>query len=817
MATKKVKREAVEGDMIETPEPVESNAKAVVAVDYIDVLSRTLLIGLLFLLPLFFLPASVAVMQTAKMFLVYGVSIVLSLIALIQVLRRGVVHIPLHSVLVTGVLVVVGYVIAGIFSKNPNISLFGRDLGPDSVMAVLAFFAIGVAAAKICKDRLNMMYVYSALCVSGAVVIALHLINVALHFFIVRNVIPASALSWMGIFTSPILNTVGKWNELGLFAVLILMVVLLGMQYVQLAKSVRAFLYVTISLSMVLIVLVNFSLVWWILALFTLGLGVAHIVTKKKKQTAIFSTTAGIFALSVVFILFGNTLGAHIAPAFAVQNIEVRPSLEATTDIAQSALSGARTVFGVGPGLFENEWQQFRPLSVLPTNFWNVDFRFGFGLIPTFVVTTGLMGALTWVLFLVALAVLTIKALRYTRVDAQDRFLLIASVVTVWFSWIVVMFYLPTTTLITYATLFTGLFVAATIKLGVLNPVVFEPKGIIPQRALYGIVILIIAGTVLLGVKVILKSAGHVSFQQSLTTLGRTGDVLLAETYLVRASQLDPIDIYAQSRAEIAVVKLQKLFEAGTAEGSVDPAQFQQHAGAVVSAYEQAIAYDPQNYMHYNNLATFYTSLATIGVSGVYDVAKANFGAALERKPNNPLVFLSIAQLEFANGNIPATQAAVDKALELKSNYGDAYLFLTQVELSQGSQERAIGVLMRAGANNPSDPFIYFQLGLLQYDAGMYDDAVLALERAVSLNPDFQNAKYFLGLSYFAVGQTDSAVRQFETLVHLNPENGEVATMLERLRRGESPILASEPLETLDELPLEEGNVEVGGEVEAIE
>jgi len=274
-----------------------------------------------------------------------------------------------------------------------------------------------------------------------------------------------------------------------------------------------------------------------------------------------------------------------------------------------------------------------------------------------------------------------------------------------------------------------------------------------------------------IGVKAATKFVAHVYFQQSVAVLAATNDAKAIETNLARAVRLDPIDTYFRSLGEVGTAQIQSILVKAQSGEEVDPDFFRSVANSVIQNYERAVQYDPRNQNNYIGLADFYTGLASLGTEGVYTTAKELYSKSLELKPNNPGIFLKIAQLELVNKNIPAARAAIDKALELKPNYSDAYLFLTQIELSQGSPERAINVLKRAGANNPNDPFVYFQLGLLEYDNANFKDAVLAFERSVSLNPNFQNAKYFLGLSYYEVDEVPSSLRQFEELLKLNKQN----------------------------------------------
>lgn len=783
-------------------------ARMVGAATVSERLPQALLIAFVFLLPVLFAPVSVASLPSIKLYFVYIVGALIAGGLLVRVLRASSVAVSINAVAITGALVTLGYIVAGLLSQHVPISLFGRDFAQDSVMAIVLLFALGTSVAVLSQKATTSMYVYTALVMSGAVVVVLHVLNILIPAF------PS-----FGIFSSNIATTLGKWNDLGLFATLLVMVLVLAVERMTLTKPVRLFLCTLAVLSTLIVIFVNFTLSWWALGIFSLALLVQTFLQGKQNGTKKLSVRAiALFILCVVFLAFGQSIGSMVTQAVQIQHLEVRPSLEATLTIAQRALSGSDAFTGVGPALFEHVWPAFRPLSVLTSNFWNVDFRYGFGLLPTFVVTTGLIGAVSWVLFALSLVWVTVRAFRVRVEQPQDQFLLTAGAASMWFLWVVSAVYLPSATLMTLAVVSTGLFVGTAIRLGALPSIQVSLQSKVSSTI--GRVLMVVCVVVLLGIGVqaTAKFVAHAYFQKSISVLAATNDGSQIEPYLAKAVRLDGTDTYYRSLGEVGTAQLNAIIARADAGEQVDPEIFRAVANRVIQNYEQAIAYDPRNHNNYIGLANFYTGLAAIGTDGVYDAAKQLYSKALEVKPNNPAVYLAIAQLELASRNVPAARASIDKALELKQNYSEAYLFLTQLELSQGSRERATNVMRRAGAANPNDPFTYFQLGLLEYDNQNFDEAVLALERAVSLNPGFQNAKYFLGLSYYEVGEVASSLRQFEELYALNKTNSELQTIVENVRAGRAPVNARQQLETL-ELPLqdEDTSVENSEELESVE
>src|SRR3989338_8177488 len=65
----------------------------------------------------------------------------------------------------------------------------------------------------------------------------------------------------------------------------------------------------------------------------------------------------------------------------------------------KNTLGGKKLIVGSGPNQFVGEWLMSKPSAVNQTIFWNTDFNYGVGLIPTFIVTTGLLGIIAWLIF----------------------------------------------------------------------------------------------------------------------------------------------------------------------------------------------------------------------------------------------------------------------------------------------------------------------------------------------------------------------------------------------------------------------------------
>lgn len=130
------------------------------------------------------------------------------------------------------------------------------------------------------------------------------------------------------------------------------------------------------------------------------------------------TTSLIVFAVSALFVVGGATLGGAISKFTGVSYVEVRPSLEATADIARQVYKD-NAFLGIGANKFTDAWRLYKDNSINSTPFWNTDFNAGNGYITTFFVTTGVFGGLAWLLFIVLYLITGIRKLLGATEDSD--------------------------------------------------------------------------------------------------------------------------------------------------------------------------------------------------------------------------------------------------------------------------------------------------------------------------------------------------------------------------------------------------------------
>lgn len=754
-----------------------------------------LLTLLVFLLPIFYLPLGVASLLTSKMFLIHIFVLIALFVLVLLKLREQTFKLPINLMTLSIVLIPFITLLAAIFSKNPGLSMSGRDFGVDTLMSTIILFVLLFTSIILFKTKKGYAYVYVLTIFSFLLVFLLHILNVLIPAF-----------PTLGVFTENISTTLGKWNDLAIFATVISFITLITPQLLRLEKNAKIWNYVSLGAALVFLILVNFSFAWYSLAIFTLVSFVYLIVVHQRSTGKSFIPIVPlvIFLISFLFIIAGNNIGDTLSAALNINNFEVRPSWSATFEVIKGTISH-RPILGSGPGLFESEWLLYRPGTINLTDFWDLDFRYGVGMIPSYVVTTGILGGLSWAFFFILILYYGFKGLFKKPENIINHYFLVSSFIVTIYLWATMVFYLPSASIIALTFVFTGIFISSLYKAGVL-----EYKELsIDREPKYGfiyitVLVLILIGIIAMAYSITNKFVAHLYFSSATNSLNIEGNLDKAEQEVTQALRLDRNDTYLRSLAEIGSVRINRILNDSKTPQDLLVDQFRTTLAGTVSSYQEAIGYDKNNYNNYQDLGTLYQALVTLRVEGAYAQSRSFLDQAVALNPKSPGLKLQLARLEVANNNLEGAKKFIQESLELKQNYTDAIFLLSQIQVTEGNTEQAIKTVEAATVIRPNDPLVYFQLGMLRYSSGQFGRAVPAFERAVILNPSFQNAKYFLGLSYYESGRKNDAVTQFTDLKNLNPGNSEVELILKNISAGLDAFSGAKP--PIDSTP--EGRVE---------
>jgi tetratricopeptide (TPR) repeat protein len=750
-----------------------------------DKISFIVLQVMLFLAPIFFIPSLSVAVQTGKAAIIlYGVTIAFVL-WLVARLKDGIFTVPKTLLYVATGALALFYTISALASANGAMSLAGQGFELGTLSFFLPSLFLFALIPLVVKTEKQIFYSYATLLGS---------LLIAGLFHVIRIVAGPTALSF-GIFTAVTDSFIGKWNDIGIFFGLGTILSLITLERATLSRLFKILVYIAFVLSLVMLVVVNFSPVWITLAVLSLIFFIYELSYGKKSSADAGNIGARIpyhalivLILSVLFLFFGARISSVISNSLGSAQVEVRPSWSATYEISTAAVKD-HPVFGAGPNRFSSEWLMHKPAGINGTLFWNTSFNYGIGFIPSLLTTTGILGFLAALFFLGLFVWMAIKALLRESASPFSRYLVLSSLFASVYMWIFSVVYVPSAALWILTLALTGLFVAALRDDKAITFTSFTTHNR-PAASFVSVLLLVLAfiGSASFGYFVTVKLLASVYYQKAVVALNTTGNLDVGEKAITSSIQLAPSDVYYQSMTELYLARLNNLFADQKISQTDAQAKFQSLLATAIQSAQAAVAQDSTNYQNYLTLGRVFEAVVPLNIQGAYDNAKKAYQQALALNPESPEVYLVLGRLEVAHKDNTAAKDYIAKALQKKGDYADAIYLLSQIYIAENDVQNAIKSVSAVATLSPSDSGIFFQLGLLYYSQKDYANTILALERAVSLNPQYANAKYFLGLAYYFTGSSDKALAQFQDIEKTNPDNADVKTAIENLQAGKSPV-----------------------------
>jgi tetratricopeptide (TPR) repeat protein len=769
------------------------------------VISQNILLVIIAIVPVLFVPLSFLSIEPLKVFIVLITGVLGMLAILLYKIRQDSFFITKNTLFFSIAGVILSTILSTIFSNNLFISLFGRQISATSFLGIVSLFALAYTVFTFFEDTKEKTRLFLTIYVSGICAVLLNFISI---------VVPFSPT--LGFFVNNTVNTVGGWQDLGLFALFITLSSVLVLQFLKHSDFYKKIGWLGFVFGILIMILVNSIMIFVLGILFSLLYIVFVSITQHAVETKkrVSYEALIILVISIVFILIGGKTGIIINSVFNTQVSEVRPSLGQTIGITGSMFqqhSFVTGILGAGVDRFDTAWLLYRPLNVNMSQFWDLDFRSGFSTILSFVVTQGVLGILAWIIFFCVSVYFSVKLLFVQSKQKNDLFMYAYSVFGYLFFFISMTVYTPSIVLTLLMFVFLGFFVS---NLKHAKLIQFEEISIIKKpRVSFGyilLLILLLIGFIYAAYIQISQYTSRVMFERASSQFNKDGDLAQVEAKIFNAYFIYGSDMYTRALTEIGLLKINQIIENKqlTQEQAIE--QFRGVLESTMGYANASISYDTQSYLNRISLLNVYKNLIPIGVDEAKDEAIKLIDSTSQITPQNPTLFLEKARVHTLVKEYDLAIEEIKKAIEAKPNYIDAVFLLSQIQVEKGEIDQAIQSIQMGIQVDKGNSNLRFQLGLLYYNQQKFNDAVSAFESAIKISPTFANAKYFLGLSYYKNNRTGDAVKVFEDLNTQVPNNQEVQLILNNLKSGLDPFTGAQPPldntpEAREELPLEDG------------
>jgi cytochrome c-type biogenesis protein CcmH/NrfG len=775
--------------------------------DLLRTWSQYILVAVCGFLPILFFPSALLPVSTSKI-LIVAIAVALSLVLLmLSVLKTGslTIRYPLILVSLWGIAAVA--LVSAVLSGDLRDSLFGDGLDSQTawfafLMALMATLSASLASNRQAIIRLYALLVFSALLVS--------------IFHIVRILFGADALSF-GVFTNAVSSPLGNWNGLAIFYGLVVLLVLTSLETLPFSKAGRFIAIGVVVLAMIMLAIVNFTPAWWVLAIVSGVLCLYRVAfgwwsgkangRGEGESLHLTLVKVAVLLVSVSFLVVGGFLGSNISEKTGIANVEVRPSLLATVEMAE-AVYADNLLLGVGPNRFVDVWRVHKDPVINETVFWNTPFASGFSYVFTSILGTGLAGTIAYLIFFGSLLWTGVKFLLYSKSsDRTFHFIGTSSLVASLYFWLMALVYVPPASILLLGAVTTGVFVASYVHMRPGRGLMISAE----QGRIYGVALVVIAVTITSGVLYATYAAANevaaaYKFNRAVTTATGEEQSDDLDSEIAESLSLSRNDVFAAVIASRQLVQMSNLIATPNA-GPSEQEQFQLATTRAIESARMAITLDPTNPYNHQLLGRIYSILARVGVEGAADRARESFAASSQFDPQNPFLDLLNADLSLGQTDIAGARAHAEDAVRKKPNYTEALFFLAQLDINDGNVTRAIDIVSAVVGMEPSNPARRYQLGVLLASAERIDEAAAAFETAVRLDPQYANARYFLALAYVEQDKIEEAIAQLDIVRQLNADNTAVNGMIEELRSSGTLTRPTAANETVPERDPEQGTV----------
>lgn len=755
--------------------------------------TRFALLGIVFLVPLFYFPKTAETVELPKQFLL----IILTLVALTSWIGNVVTarklefartpfDIPLAIFWVT-------LLLSTLTSRDRISSLLGNfESYTWSFLTITSLVVVFYLIVQTVRSRSEVMTLLTAFAASGIV---------AELFFILKTLLP-KLVAWIPLASS---NPVSALSSVfGLF-VLVQMILALSILAVKgkVAMARDVFFGIVFGLSLITLLLIGFKTVWFLVAVGMFFFLIYAVGKVGELRLPMVSASFALFVAAILLAFFG-------VPRFLTARLPVEVSLAApvswniTTNVLTSDVKSF--LLGSGPASFVLDFSRFRPESFNNNFAWNVRFSQPYSTALELLAATGVLGAIAFasvvILALGTIFVLWVRKVAGRRGAAADEgshesMPLFWGVTTAWVTMLVAAFFsvYGATSWLVFVILLGIMASLARVIMRREDAVLRVSLKTSPQYSLLVsfCFIVVFTAVVIFGLFMGRFFKAEIAYASGLRALVR-GASEEAVTQTGKAVSLHPTrSIYHIALAQAYLNRATQVASGGGA----DPNLVTTLVALAVNEARRSTELAPNNVGGWQQLANMYANARAIAPDANTWVMRS-LERAIELEKSNPILYVLLGNAKAIDRQPEEAIKNYEKAIQLKPDYVDAYLNLALLEEQQGKIDEAINHLAQAVLVSPQNTDALFNAGRLLYNRGKEGDlkrAETAFQTVLNIVPNHANALFSLGLLSERQGKIQNAIEFYRRVLELNPDNADVKRKLDSLSAPPTPVTPEEPAE----------------------
>lgn len=759
------------------------------------------IIGLATVMPLWFLPVTLDILELSKQTLLIGLSLVAVLAWIIKSLLERQINLTRSWLHLIVLIFAAAYAVTTYFSSDRYLSFVG-NVGQMQwsfitiASFVLLYFVI-VNRLKTASDIQRVLRWF----VLGSLIAGI---------FGILQMMGVRLLGSYGALSSNSFNTIGTLNSLATYASVAMVVALSSMIVGCVCgicgackKGIGTFWavvnYGMLVVGTVVLFIADFWPAWTELIVGIVVLcGIRYLHTRKLPKLPVLVISGVLAAISVIMLIFPTPIKLELPS-------EVAPSAKHSWMIAQSTLQD-KPLFGSGPGTWMYDYAKYRSVAVNTSQFWTVRFDRGLSAFLTMIAMLGLIGTSLWLILVGSIAAVFTSRLVKEKEEASWNATL--TVFVGWFTLLVLAFLYNYNVVHHFAFwLFLSLF---GVMLGTKEFKWDQRARSWVSGVLTGLLIIVGVATISAAWVCGQRLAAEIQYSSAVASFQKGDSIDSTIARLNNAVTMNRLnDNYHRNLSQAYLVKVSQMLQGTPDEGKVKEAgTYIQNS---VNAAKEAIAQSPNNVDNHSNLGIIYQAITSF-IPGADEMAIKAYEQALVLEPNNPVFMNEIGKLyvlrsdayrtllnskeqqarEDAQKNVNAElDKAADwfnKAITAKPDYAAAHYNLGLAYERQNRLSDAITKFEQVLSVNDKDASVAFQLAILYYRNGNKDAARALFEQVVQVQPTFADARWFLSTIYEEDGKIDQAIEQIQKVKETNPENQVVDSRLSALEQKKNPV-----------------------------
>lgn len=760
--------------------------------------AKTSLYLAVFLIPLFFLPWTLNILDFNKQILL-TLLVLLSLFCwLLKSLIEEKISINFSWHNLPAVIFVLAVSLSTLFSAYKYASFWGWPLAvAPSLLTVLVLVLFYFLILHLFRKPEEVFGLIFILMISSLVV----------SFFSLFQVFGKFALPF-DFAKSNSFNTIGSANSLAIFIATILPLAA-SLIFISKSRLLKSLVWLLLAISLILLLAVNFQTAWLVLLMSSSIILVFGISRREMFNLSWLFLPMLFLALA----LFALVMKASIFPAAALPT-EVSPSLSASFKIAWETLKDFKPpfswLFGSGPGTFVYDYSKYKSLEINQTVFWATRFSSGSSEIIDRLATTGIFGFLSFLAVIGAGIFTGFKAIvsKEARKDNLVWIIMIGVLASFVGSVIGLLFYPSNLSLIFLFWLLVALIfslVGSKTKTFNLQAASEPVKGGAPWMTV-GVSFVFI--TVLIVSMFIFFVQGQrffaeTNYMKALVSVQKADNNAAVE-HLSTAIRLTngKQDNYWRDLSQVYLFRINEELQ----KKDLTQEQMSQNVSNLISllveSAKSSTDSSPKNAANWTIRGYVYNNIMPL-ITGSDEWAIKAYEEAAKLDPKNPSIYTALGQVYAARADslgqdkekaserqdaLNSAKENLQKALDLKSDYAQARFQLAMIDIRENKAKDAITKLEETKAIAPFDTGLGFQLGLIYQADNQKNKAQAEFERVIALDANYANARYFLGLIYDGKGEKQKAIEQFEKVAELNLDNDLIKGILENLKAGKPAL-----------------------------